>query len=303
MVFIKKVKSGSSTYYYLMQSFRLDGKVRQRVIKRLTSKEAQNPEFIHTFLKNNPSFLQTGIKAIIPAAGKSARLFPHSQDVPKGIIPVGKKSILHHTIGSLNSFGINEIILITGFQDEKMREVLKNEVKYIYNPFFNISNILASVWMAYNELEGSLFILYSDLIFKRDIVDKLMQDENDFSIAISPTHLNTEAEKVLLQDNFVLEIGKEIPYDSSCFEFVGIAKFSPKGVQHLKETLEEMAREEGFLGLYFTDLIQRLIYKGFKISTQMISPELWVDIDYPRDLDRAETEVLPLILSQADLSI
>ena len=296
MVFIKKVKSGSNTYYYLMQSFRLDGKVRQRVIKKITHEEANDPEFIDSFLKDNPSFEFTRIKAIIPAAGKSARLFPHSQDVPKGIIPVGKKPILHHTIESLNSFGINEIILITGFQDEKMRNVLKNEVKYIYNPFFNISNILASVWTAYNELEGPLLILYSDLIFKRDIIEKPIQDENDFSIAISPTSLDTEAEKVLLKDNFVLEIGKEIPYDSSCFEYVGIAKFSPKGVQHLKETLEEMAHEEGFLGLYFTDLIQRLIYKGFTISTQTISPELWVDIDYPRDLYRAETEVLPLIL-------
>ena len=170
---------------------------------------------------------------------------------------------------------INEIILITGFQDEKMRENLKNEVKYIYNPFFNISNILASVWMAYNELEGSLLILYSDLIFQRDIVDKLMQDKNDFSIAISPTNLDTEAEKVLVKDNFVLEIGKEIPYDSSCFEYVGIAKFSPKGGQHLKETLEEMAHEEGFLDCYFTDIIQRLVYKGFTVSTQTISPEPW----------------------------
>jgi len=178
-----------------------------------------------------------------------------------------------------------------------MQKILKNEVKYIYNPFFNISNILASVWTAYNELEGPLLILYSDLIFKSDIIEKLIQDESDFSIAISPTSLDTEAEKVLLKDNFVLEIGKDIPYDSSCSEYVGIAKFSPKGVQHLKKTLEEMAHEDGFLDCYFTDIIQRLIYKGFTISTQTISPELWVEIDFSRDLQRAENKVLPLLFS------
>ena len=59
MVFIKKVKSGSSTYYYLMQSFRLDGKVRQRVIKKITHEEANDPEFIDSFLRHS---LQTPLK-------------------------------------------------------------------------------------------------------------------------------------------------------------------------------------------------------------------------------------------------
>ncbi len=295
MVFIKKVKSGSNTYYYLMQSFRLDGKVRQRLIKKITVEEANDPEFIDTFLKDNPSFEYTGIKAIIPAAGKSVRLFPHSQDLPKGLIPVGKKSILRYIIESLHNYGINEIIIITGFQDNKVRKCFRSEVKYIFNPFFSISNILASIWMAQNELEGTVIILYSDLLFEKTILDKLIQDENDFSIAISPNNLDSEAEKVILNGNFVNEIGKDIPYDSKGFEFVGIAKFSKNGVQYLKETLEEMAHEEGFLGFYFTDVIQRLIYKGLKISTQVIAPELWVDIDFPRDLQRAENKVLPLL--------
>jgi len=280
-----------------MQSFRLDGKVRQRVIKKITCDEANNPEFIDLFLKNNPSFEFTGIKAIIPAAGKSARLFPHSQDVPKGLIPVGKRPILRYIIDSLYSFGINEIIIITGFQDNKVRKYFRSEVKYIFNPFFSISNILASIWIAQNELEGTVIILYSDLLFEKDIIDRLTQDENDFSIAISPTSLDSEAEKVVLNGNFVREIGKDIPYESKGFEFVGIAKFSKKGVQCLKETLKEMTHEEGFLGFYFTDVIQRLIYKDFKISTQIISPELWVDIDFPRDLQRAENKVLPLLFS------
>jgi choline kinase len=280
-----------------MQSFRLDGKVRQRVIKKISFEEANDPNFIDSFLKKNPSFEFTGIKAIIPAAGKSIRLFPHSQDLPKGLIPVGKKPILRHIIESLNNFGINEIIFITGFQDIKVRKYFRSEVKYIFNPFFGISNILASIWMAKNELEGTAIILYSDLLFEKDIIDRLIQDENDFSIAISPTNLDVEAEKVILNGNFVREIGKDIPYDSKGYEFVGIAKFSKKGVHYLKETLEEMAHEEGFLGFYFTDVIQRLIYKDLKISTQIISPELWVDIDFPRDLQRAENKVLPLLFS------
>ncbi len=154
MVFIIKVKSGSKTYYYLVQSYRVDGNVYQRMIKRLTPVEANNPEFLSTFLEQNPGYQNSGIKAIILAAGKSIRLFPYSQNLPKGLIPIGNKPILRHMIDILHTCGINEIILVTGFQDKKMREYFKKEVKFIYNPFYTVSNILASAWFAADEMNG-----------------------------------------------------------------------------------------------------------------------------------------------------
>ena len=56
MVFIKKVVSGSKTYYYLVRSYRIKNSVQQEIIKRLSPEEANDPTFITDFLNQNPSY-------------------------------------------------------------------------------------------------------------------------------------------------------------------------------------------------------------------------------------------------------
>ena len=126
MVFIKKVQSESKTYYYLVKSIRVGDSVRQKTIKRLTHDEANDPNFISNFMELNPGYRKTGIKAIIPAAGKALRLSPFGQNIPKGLITIGNKPILHHIVDNLHSCGINEIIVVTGFHNTKMRNYFKN---------------------------------------------------------------------------------------------------------------------------------------------------------------------------------
>ena len=293
MVFIKKVKSGSKTYYYLVQSYRVNNKVYQKMIKRLTPTEANDSEYLATFLEQNPGYQNSGIKAVVLAAGKSIRLFPFSENLPKGLIPVGNKPILRHMIDTLHACGINEIILVTGFQDKKMREYFKREVKYIHNPFYTVSNILASVWFACNVMNTPLFILYSDILFPKSIINTLINDENDISLAVTSSIIDDEAEKVILEDEYLVDIGKEISASSINYEYTGIAKFSEKGAIYLQEALREMAQEEGFLNLFFTAVLERLLYKGHKIHTKRVSPELWIDIDFPKDLRRAEKVIFP----------
>ncbi|MFX0185460.1 MAG: NTP transferase domain-containing protein [Candidatus Hodarchaeota archaeon] len=295
MVFIKKVKSGSKTYYYLVQSYRIDNNVHQKTIRRLTLEEASNPNFISDFLDKNPKYRKTDFKAIIPAAGKSLRLFPYSQDLPKGLIPVNNKKILRYIIESLQTYGITDIILITGFQDEKVRSQFEGEAKIVYNPFFSISGILASLWFAIHEMDSPLLIVYSDLIFEKSIINDLLQDENDISVAITTTMADGVTEKAAIKNGYLTEIGIDIPNRPENSDYAGITKFSAKGAFYLRETIEEMAREEGFLNFYFTAALERLMLKNHVISTRKISPDLWVDINAPQDLQRAERVILPNI--------
>ncbi|NHJ02909.1 MAG: phosphocholine cytidylyltransferase family protein [Candidatus Heimdallarchaeota archaeon] len=297
MVFIKKVHSGSKTYYYLVQSIS-DGRVNisQNTIRRLTPEEANDPTFISKFLQENPKYQKTGIQAIILAAGKSQRLFPYSQDLPKVLIPIEKKTILEHSIDNLHSNGINELFVVTGFQDEKIRRKIKSNVKYIFNPFFTVSNILASVWFALSDMKGPLFILYGDILYNKQIITDLLKDEHDFSVAITTYQGKIGAEKVLVENEYILEANKDIYPNLTSYEYAGIAKFNTTGVGYLKETLEEMSREEGFLTYLFTDILERLILKGHKIFTIHISPDEWIDIDIPKDIHRASNEILPNLL-------
>ena len=253
MVFIKKIKSGSKIYYYLVRSFRIDKNVQQEIIKRLTPEEANDPNFITNFLSMNPKYQTTDIKAIIPAAGRSQRLFPYSQVLPKGLVPIEDKNILQHLIDSLREYGVNNFILITGFHEKKIEEVFKNEVKLVYNPFFSTSSVLASLWFAYQEMDSPLLVLYSDVLFDKTIIKDLLEDESDICVAVSSAISDGVTEKAIVENNLLVEIGRKISTSNKRVDFAGIAKFSQEGAIHLQNTLNEMAREDEFLSYYFSD--------------------------------------------------
>lgn len=298
MVFVKKIRSGSKTYFYLVRSKRIGNTVHQETIMSLTSEEANDPDFLSEFLFKNPQYQKSGIKAIIPAAGKSLRLFPYSEDLPKGLVPIKTKPILHYIIDSLNECGVNDIIIITGFQGKKFEKSFFGAAKFLYNPFYTISGVLPSLWLAYHEIDTPLLILYSDLLFEKTIIKDLLQDETDICIAISTPQNDGVTEKVITEDGYAIEIGTKVPMNIKRMDFAGIAKFSSKGASLLQKTLDEMAREDGFLHYTLSDALERLILKGEKIAVKTIPTDLWIDINTPQDLQRAEREIITNIFSK-----
>jgi len=57
-------------------------------------------------------------KAIIPAAGYGTRLLPITRVIPKVMIPVLTKPILHYVIDELYGAGIRDILLVVGWKKE-----------------------------------------------------------------------------------------------------------------------------------------------------------------------------------------
>ena len=51
-------------------------------------------------------------KAVIPAAGKGTRLLPLTRTVPKEMLPLGRKPVLHHIIDELTDAGIEQFLFI-----------------------------------------------------------------------------------------------------------------------------------------------------------------------------------------------
>ena len=59
------------------------------------------------------------MRAIILAAGSGLRLGQHTKDIPKALLDLNGKSILERQISLLRQHGINEIFVVTGYQQEK----------------------------------------------------------------------------------------------------------------------------------------------------------------------------------------
>ena len=60
------------------------------------------------------------MKAIILAAGKGTRLYPITLNKPKGLLEIGNETILGRLIRQFNELGIADILLVVGYQKEKL---------------------------------------------------------------------------------------------------------------------------------------------------------------------------------------
>jgi glucose-1-phosphate thymidylyltransferase len=60
------------------------------------------------------------MKAVVLAAGEGRRLRPLTGNMGKGMLPIGNKPILSYVLESLASVNIRDIILVVGYQKEKV---------------------------------------------------------------------------------------------------------------------------------------------------------------------------------------
>ncbi len=51
-------------------------------------------------------------KAVIAAAGSGLRLAPLTHAIPKEMLPIGKKPVLHHIVDELRGAGIREVLFV-----------------------------------------------------------------------------------------------------------------------------------------------------------------------------------------------
>lgn len=87
-------------------------------------------------------------KAIIVAAGLGSRLGDLTKDIPKSLLKIGKDTIIERNINTLKKNGIEDIGIVVGYKKEKIMELLGDGYTYIFNPFYENTNNMASLWFA-----------------------------------------------------------------------------------------------------------------------------------------------------------
>lgn len=110
--------------------------------------------------------------AIIMAAGYSARCMPLSNILPKGLFRVKGEILIEREIRQLQEAGIKEIIVVTGFMQEKFQYLReKYGVILIHNDDYDKYNNIASLYKAQNYMNNS-YILCSDNYYADNVFHK-----------------------------------------------------------------------------------------------------------------------------------
>ncbi|PKR82189.1 nucleotidyltransferase [Brumimicrobium salinarum] len=116
------------------------------------------------------------MKIIVPMAGRGSRLRPHTLTVPKPLVPVGGKPIVHRLvedIAAVCSEPIEEIAFVIGdFGKEVEKELIqvaeslgaKGSIYHQTEPL----GTAHAVMCAQDKLEGPVVVAFADTLFKAD---------------------------------------------------------------------------------------------------------------------------------------
>ena len=235
---------------------------------------------------------------VILAAGMAKRLRPLTDTKPKCLLKVGDRTLLERTIDAMVATGITELVVVTGYRGEMIREWINTHRQtlkwtFIDNADYEHNNNIYSLWLAGQVVRGQEFLLMdSDILCDPKAVAEVARQEEP-ALALNRHELGEEEMKIVVdRDNRITEISKTCRVEDAVGESVGIEKMTAAYSEALYRELDQMIEKEGLIDIFYERAFERLIPQGhtFKVvdTTRFFSYEL----DTPEDFERA-TALLP----------
>lgn len=227
------------------------------------------------------------MRAILLAAGKGTRISRMIEPIPKCTLPIKDVPLIRHTVEMLMENGM-DITVCVGYKKKQIYKALDGlNVDFVYNPFYDVTNSIASLWFAKQYLQGELLILNADVFFSPEILTLILNDTRDNVLAIDKTRIELGDYFFKTSDNGCLrKYGKELPLKERSGEYVGIAKLSssfvPVFTERLDRLIDSQLHDKWWENVIysFTDNDEKAIY------TIDVNGLFWAEIDYFDDYER-----------------
>ncbi len=235
------------------------------------------------------------MKAIILAAGKGTRL--NGVDLkPKCLFEVGGRTLLDRQVSALAEAEISDIVLVLGFEAERIRRHCPPNTSFVINSRFEETSSLYSLWLARDHLLDGFVVLNCDVLFHPQLLAKLISSPREDALLVdfANSELGEEEMKVKVSDGRVVDIRKDMDPAEADGENVGIVKFGREGAKRLIEEMDALisrGHEREWAPRAFRQFATR--FPLHAISTDNYP---WIEIDFPEDYRKAKDEIYPRIL-------
>lgn len=244
------------------------------------------------------------MKAIILAAGMGTRLGKYTENLPKCMLTMLGKPLIERQIETLRFCGINDIVVITGYQSDKINIP---GVTYYKNEKYAETNMVESLFTAEEALTGEIIVAYSDILYEKRVVDTILHAHVDIGVTVDSDYweywqarmdnpLNDIESMVINEHGNIIELGSPCGPDKAKTRYVGLIKFSNRGTEILKETYhknkvlygksyEPWLGSKSFKQGYMTSMLQAIINAGYEVKPITIKRG-WLEFDTVIDYDR-----------------
>jgi choline kinase len=231
-------------------------------------------------------------KAIILAAGRSTRLRPLTEDIPKCLLSLGDETILDYQIRHLAKLNIERELIVVGYKRDLIVEhIARSEygipITIVHNKVFHETDNAYSLSLAFEHIDpetDSILILDGDILFEFGLLRKLVQSPHD-NVCIVDNEKKIEPEdcKVLVKNGFAASIGKSVQGNAAYTSMIRLS--GP-----LLSEFTHMLKEPRVKPEWYSEPLNRLLLKHpSAMHVVFTNGLLRCEIDTYDDLLRART--------------
>src|SRR5580698_1150253 len=243
--------------------------------------------------------------AIILAAGRGLRLKQAAEEeLPKCLLRFDGMTLLERHLRLLERAGVDKVVLALGWRHELVEAELdrlewRPRPEIVLNPRYELGSVL-TVHTAAEAMTrgGDVLLMDADVLYHEGIMAALVAGQKPVNRVLIDREFEAGEEpvKVCVRAGVPIELRKQLAPDlqyDTIGESVGFFRFDPAGARRLAAIVagyvargaSDMPHEEAV-----RDLIREHDH-AFDVADVTGLP--WIEIDFPKDVARAEREILP----------
>ncbi|NLB77730.1 MAG: NTP transferase domain-containing protein, partial [Clostridiaceae bacterium] len=154
------------------------------------------------------------MKALILNSGTGSRMGGITKEQPKCMTEVShRNTILSRQLRQLVSFGIEEVVITTGYYDEVLIDYcnalyLPLKFTFVNNPLYDKTNYIYSIYCAKDCLkDDDVLLMHGDLVFESLVMEAVLNSETSCMTVSSTLPLPEKDFKAVIKDGRIDKIG------------------------------------------------------------------------------------------------
>jgi choline kinase len=234
------------------------------------------------------------VRVIVPAAGRGARLRPYTDDLPKPLVPVAGVPMLERSLGLLADAGAAEVVVVTGYLGDRLREGLealgrRPPLRFVHNPDHDRVNSIVSLHLTRACWAQPFCVIDADVLYTPELLATLLAHPGD-ALVLDGSRAPAEMDmRVECRHGAVWHLGKDLPAERAAGEFFGLSTWTPAGAAALDAAIEARLRA-GDTDVWY-ELAIGDAAKRHRLEAMFTDSSQWVEVDGAGDLAAAETFV------------
>lgn len=231
------------------------------------------------------------MKAVIMVAGIGSRLTKKVKHLPKCLLAFDGETILSRNIRLLKANNISEIIIVAGYRSSLIREEVGDNAKVIINPFFRVTNSLASLWFADKQLDlyDDLIVFNGDVVYEEEVLHRAMRTEKSPTMLMDTSVIENADYRLKAKDDFIIDQGKELSDEETSGEYVGFAKLGKDFVPIYLSRVRDLVEKQEKYNMWWEEALFAIRDEfRMKIHVVDVNGLFWAEADYVEDIERIE---------------